>query len=136
MDEKVKTRVLDACALTAYLSGDPESSRVTRLFEKAYESSQPILMSSVNWCEVLVGYVKAYGPTAVQQMDKKVESLPLKFIEVDRWTASQAAQLKAHHGLSLGDAIAAATAITHKATLVTFDDDFKVLEGTVEIDWL
>jgi predicted nucleic acid-binding protein len=93
-------------------------------------------MSSINWCEALQPYIKIHGRDALPMMDRWIESLPLKIVPADIDTAAQAAQLKTRYGLSLGDAFAAATTIQNNGVLVTLDDDFKILEGQVEIDWL
>jgi hypothetical protein len=50
-------KVLDSWALLCYLEQKPGYEKMIELFEKAVESSKPLLMCIVNGCSALIGMV-------------------------------------------------------------------------------
>ena len=64
------------------------------------------------------------------------EKLPVELIYPDKSLIKNASSYKAHNALSYADCIAAATADSHSATLVTGDKEFIKLEKKIKIEWL
>ncbi len=132
----MKTTVLDASALLAMFFGQPGMEQVRDLFHKAADADKPMLISAVNWAEVLYKMQNKHGKEGWETARRFEHSMPLDVAPLDRDLAESAAQLKTAHDLGLADAFAAALAKSKKAELVTADTDFKPLEKEIKINWL
>jgi len=121
----MKVYVLDANALYRFLTGGPGADVVSRLFRESRDAGQPLRMSVVNWGEVYYTIARAQGFRETGKIMDRVKMLPLAILDADESVTTQAARLKAGHGLPYDDCFAAATAGTGD-TLVTSDaKDFK-----------
>jgi predicted nucleic acid-binding protein len=120
----VRRYVLDANAVLIFLAGSPGARRVKALFVEANRAQSPLLMSAVNWGEVVYSLWKQSGETEVQRLNKEVSHLPLVILPVDRERATYAAELKARHDLAYADSFASALTLELSATLVTADPEF------------
>lgn len=66
-----------------------------------------------------------------------LKQLPASFLwEMDEPTLLTSARLKAHHHISLADAIIAAFAVRHGAVLVHKDPEFEVLKSFIQLETL
>ncbi|MDE2009486.1 MAG: type II toxin-antitoxin system VapC family toxin [Candidatus Omnitrophica bacterium] len=129
-------KVLDASALMAYLEKETGYDKVRDLFIKASESGKHILMSTVNWGEVLYVLIRDHGLEEAQKIEKIVETFPIEFVPVDLAIAKQAALYKAIKKLPYADCFVAALAKTHKGELVTGDKEFKLIENEIKVIWV
>jgi predicted nucleic acid-binding protein len=132
----VKTTVLDASALLAMFFGQPGMEQMRDLFHKASDADKPMLISAVNWAEVLYKLERKQGNVGLQTAQHFERTMPLDVVPLDRELAEVAAHLKNEHNLGLADAFAAALAKSKKAELVTADTEFKALEKEIKITWL
>ena len=132
----MKTAVLDASALLAMFFGQPGMEQVRDLFHKAADADKPMLISAVNWAEVLYRMQRKHGKEGLETARRFEHTMPLDVAPIDRELAESAAQLKTAHDLGLADAFAAALAKSKKAELVTADTEFKPLEKEIKINWL
>jgi PIN domain nuclease of toxin-antitoxin system len=132
----MKTTVLDASALLALFFDEPGAEKVELLLNKAAEADKPMLITAVNWAEVLYRMERKQGRAGVETARHFELTMPLDVAPLDRELAEAAAHLKAEHDLGLADAFAAALAQSKKAELVTGDHDFKPLEKELKIIWL
>lgn len=132
----MKTTVLDACALLAMFFGESGMEQVRDLFHKAAEMDKPLLISAVNWAEVLYKVQGKQGREALETVRRFESTMPLDVVPVDRELAESAARLKVMHNLGLADAFAAALTKSKKAELVTADTEFEGLTKEMKIAWL
>jgi len=132
----VKTTVLDASALLAMFFGEPGMEKMRELFHKAADADRPMLISAVNWAEVLYRMERKHGKEGLETARRFEHTMPLDVAPLDRELAESAAHLKNEHDLGLADAFAAALAKSRKAELVTADTEFKPLKKEIEIVWL
>ncbi len=132
----MKTIVLDASALLALLFDEPGAEKIENLFNQAAEADKPMLISAVNWAEVLYKMQRKHGTQGFEGARQFELTMPLDAVPVDRELAETAAHLKNEHDLGLADAFAAALAKQKKAELVTADTEFKPFEKEIKINWL
>ena len=132
----MKATVLDTSALLALLFDEPGAEKIENLFNQAAEADKPMLISAVNWAEVLYKIQQRKGATGFEGARLLERTMPLAVELVDRDMAEAAAQLKNAHGLGLADAFAAALAKSKKAELITADTEFKSVEREIKINWL
>lgn len=130
------TKVLDSWALLCYLEREPGFEKIIDLFTKAVDSSQPLLICVVNWGEVYYQVARRWGEPRAREIERVIQTLPIKVIDADQDLTREAARFKAVYKMSYADCFAAALARLRKAELVTGDREFKSIEKEIKILWL
>ena len=123
----MRTYVLDASALFAFLRDTPGASKVDELLREAMHGRARVLMSGVNYGEVYGKILREPRVGARPHNHAGGESVSNRLLDATPQRACQAADIKVKHKLYYADSFAAALAIEHKATLVTSDSDFRKL---------
>ena len=117
--------VLDANALVSLLEDRNRAAiHVRRLIEEASQNQNPLLLSAINWGEVLHIAWRLRGETQARNTEVTLHKLPIEVVAADRDRATRAAALKQKHNLGYADAFAAELAIERGAWLVTADPEF------------
>jgi predicted nucleic acid-binding protein len=132
----MKTYVLDASALFAFLQKKPGAYKVNELLKGAMHERAKILMSAVNYGEVYGKILREHGPEQALTAMHAVGPLPIEVLDATPQRAFKAADVKAKYKLYYADSFAAALAIEHKAALVTSDSDFRKLGHGFPVIWL
>lgn len=128
--------VLDAYALMVYLEKEPGHEKVERYFAMAVEKDEPLLMTTVNYGEVLYIILRECGWPKAQEIESIIQTLPIKLVNVDLDLARKAAHFKALKNISYADCFAAALTKLRRAALITGDKEFKALEKDIHISWI
>lgn len=131
-----KTYILDANAVLDFVESGRGAATVERLFNEALRQQSLVLISVVNWAEVLYLLWNRRGEEKARQTLANLSHLPFQIVAVDLLQALKAAEIKALHKISLVDSLAAALAESNGAVLVTGDSDFERLGRRVQILWL
>jgi predicted nucleic acid-binding protein len=122
---RVRRYVLDANALISFIENRRVAAEKVRdLLAEALRQDVPLLMSAVNWGEVLYVVWRRHGELKARSAETTLQQLPIVVMSADQPRASRAAALKHKHSLGYADAFAAELAIEHDASLVTADPDF------------
>ena len=132
----MKTYVLDASALFAFLQKKPGAYKVNELLKEAMHGRAKVLMSAVNYGEVYGKILREHGPEQALTAVHAVAPLPIEMQDATPQRAFKAADVKARYKLYYADSFAAALAIEHKAALVTSDSDFRKLGHGFPVLWL
>src|SRR5712692_5160780 len=117
--------VLDSWALIAYFLGQRGQDVVRDLFKEAARTERNLLLSVVNWGEVLYAIERRQGEEKKEEVARIMSHMHLDIIDADQEMANQAATYKVSGKISYADCFAAALAKLRKATLVTGDKEFK-----------
>jgi predicted nucleic acid-binding protein len=129
-------KVLDSWALLCYLEQEPGFEKMIELFEKAVESSKPLLMCIVNWGEVYYQVARRFGDQKAQEVEQLIETFPITLVEADKSLTREAARIKTTRKMAYADCFAVALAHLKKAELYTGDPEFKVVDKDIKIVWL
>ncbi len=129
-------KVLDSWALLCYLEQEPGYERIIELFDKAVESSKPLLMCIVNWGEVYYQVMRRFGDQKAQEVEQLIQTLPITLIEADKEITREASRIKATKPMAYADCFAVALARLRKAELYTGDLEFKTVEREIKVVWL
>ena len=133
----MRATVFDSYAVLALLFEEPGADQVEQLFHDAALAHQPVLITAMNWAEVLYQMQRRRGTDGVTTAKRFAATMPLDVVPADLALAELAAEFKAGHKMSLANAFAAALAKQRKADLVTGDPEFKSLEPILKkITWL
>ena len=128
----MKTYALDASAAVLFLSKGMNYERVAALVKKASHGEARLVISVVNWGEVLYSMAKSVGLNRATA-DLKAMSAFVESVIVDEELAEAAAAIRLHDRLGDADCFAAAQAMRMDATLVTTDPDFAKLGKRLKI---
>jgi len=126
-------KVLDSWALLCYLEQEPGYDKIIELFDKAVESSKPLLMCIINWGEVYYQVMRRFGDQKAQEIEQLIQTFPITLIEADKELTREAARVKAAKRMAYADCFAVALARLRKAELYTGDPEFKVVEKEIKI---
>ena len=129
-------KVLDSWALLCYLEQEPGYQKIIGLFEKAVESSKPLLMCVVNWGEVYYQVLRRFGDQKAQEIEQLIQTLPITLVEANKELTREAARIKATKKMAYADCFAVALARLKKAELYTGDPEFKAVEKEIKVVWL
>jgi ribonuclease VapC len=132
----VKTYVLDASALFAYLENSPAARKIIELLKEANRGQAAILMSAVNYGEAYGSILRMRGPDRARSIMSAVRALPVQLMDATPLRALDAAEVKAKYKLYYVDSFAAALAVEFNATLVSSDSDFRRLGHGFPVMWL
>jgi len=132
----MKTYVLDASALFAFLQRKGDTLKVNELVKEAIRARSQVLMSAVNYGEVYGTILREDGPEQARVALDVIAPLPIEVLDVTPNRARQAADLKVKYKLYFADSFAASLALEHKATLVTSHTDFRRLGHSFPMLWL
>lgn len=131
--------VLDASAILRFTDKEPGFERVRDLLYESVKGNAQLLLSSVNWGEIVAVLYKKNGASA-EAILASLAALPITIVPVDAAAATDAGKFKWSFGVPYADAFAGALTATHKpehATLITADYDFKnVPKGMIRIEFL
>jgi predicted nucleic acid-binding protein len=132
--DRVRPYVLDANALVGFFEDrEVTAAKVERIVEQALREERPLLMSAVNWGEVVYVAWRLHGEAATHEVEERMREMPIAVIAADRDRASRAAALKQRHSLSYTDAFAAELAIERDAWLVTADPEFSKMGKALSV---
>ena len=129
-------KVLDSWALLCYLEQEPGYEKIIELFDKAVESSKPLLMCIVNWGEVYYQVMRRFGDQKALEIEQLIQTLPITLVEANKELTREAARIKAIKRIAYADSFAVALARLRKAELYTGDSKFKAMEKNVKVVWL
>ena len=110
-------KVLDSWALLCYLEQKPGYEKIIELFDKAVESSKPLLMCIVNWGEVYYQVMRRFGDQKAQEIEQLIQTLPITLVEANKELTREAARIKATKRMAYADCFAVALARLRKAEL-------------------
>lgn len=130
------TVVVDAGPLVSILMNEAAAPRVRERLDDLRPAAE-LVISSVNWCEVLYTARLKAGPFVEALAVSGFRAFPIRVVDADERLATYAADMKARFGLGLGDAFAAGLALALEAPLLTGDTNFlPLVEHGLRIDWV
>jgi predicted nucleic acid-binding protein len=131
--------VLDASAILRFTDKEPGFERVRDLFYEGAKGNAELLLSSVNWGEIVAVLHRKSGGVA-ESILASLATLPMRVVSVDAAAAADAGKFKWNFKVPFADAFAGSLALSRKSehpTLVTADYDFKnVPKGMIRIEFL
>lgn len=130
------TCVVDASALLRFLDREPGYIRIAELLKEASRGDIELLISAVNWGEVVSVLYKAHGLALTRTTLSRLRTLPIDIVPVDAEDAESAAIFRQDHKLPYADAFAGALALLSGSSLVTADFDFRSAERAIQVEFL
>lgn len=119
--------LLDTSAIFTLTDQEEGADEVERILDTASAAACQIEVCSISLIELAYITLREQGEDDAARIVALVKSWPVIWAYPDEVVLLQAANLKAHYRLSLADALIAAVAKLHHATLVHKDPEFEAL---------
>lgn len=132
----MKKYVLDSYALIAFFEDEAGAQRVEEILKEMLAGKVKGYLCIVNWGEIYYITLREQGGEQAETVIRQIRKFPLHLMDADRELTYQAAKLKGKHTIAYADCFAASLAMKLKATLVTGDPEFKILQDFLSIDWI
>ena len=132
----MKTYVLDACALIAYINDEKGADVVEALLA----GKNHVVVSIINVYEVYYDALRTSGEEKANSILEDIEGLPIKIIRnISKKAILEAAKFKVNYSISLADSIVLGLAVLLNAFIVTSDHhEFDVIEekDSLNFHWI
>ncbi len=128
--------LFDSHALLKFFQKETGHEKVARLLDNARRSKTQKLLSAMNLGEIIYATKRNFGDQKKIEILAHIERLGFTVLPVSNNLIFQAAEFKAEFSISFADCFALATALEHKAAIVTGDPEFRKVEHLVDIIWI
>lgn len=128
--------IFDSHALLKFFQKEKDYEKVIHLLEEIKRSGVTKYINAINLGEIIYATKREFGDQKKLEVLANIERLNFTVLPIPNNLIFQAAEHKAQYNISYADCFALASAIEHKAVLVTGDPDFKKVEHLVEIMWV
>jgi len=128
--------IFDSYALLKLFQKEKGYEKVVRLFEEIKKTGGAKYINAINLGEIIYSTKREFGDQKKIEVLANVERLNFTVLPAPNALIFQAAEYKAQYSISYADCFTLASAIEHKATIVTGDPEFKKVEHLVSIIWV
>ncbi|MDP2755340.1 MAG: type II toxin-antitoxin system VapC family toxin [Nitrospirota bacterium] len=128
--------IFDSYALLKLFQKEKGYEKVVRLLEEIKKTGGAKYINAVNLGEIIYSTKREFGDQKKIEVLANVERLNFTVLPAPNALIFQAAEYKAQYSISYADCFTLASAIEHKATIVTGDPEFKKVEHLVSIIWV
>lgn len=127
--------IFDSHALLKLFQKEKGYEKVVHLLEEIRKTGATKFLNVINLGEIIYSTKRDFGDQKKLEVLANIERLGFTILEVPKDLVFQAAEYKAQYSISYADCFALASAIEHKATIVTGDPEFQKVEQLVDILW-
>ena len=128
--------MFDSHALLKFFQKEKGYDKVIHLLEGIEKTGVHKYINAINLGEVIYSTKREFGDQKKIEVIANIERLNFTILAIPNNLIFQAAEYKAQFSISYADCFALASAIEHKAILVTGDPEFKKVEHLVDIIWI
>ena len=128
--------VFDSHALLKFFQKEKGYEKVLHLLEDIKRTGAIKYISAINLGEIIYTTKREFGDQKKLEVLAHLERLNFRVLPIPNQLIFQAAEYKAQFSISYADCFALASAVEHKAPLVTGDPDFRKVERVAEIFWV
>jgi len=128
--------IFDSHALLKFFQKEKGYEKVVHLLEEIKKTGAIKYINALNLGEIIYSTKREFGDQKKLEVLANIERLSFTILPIPNNLIFQAAEYKAQYGISYADCFLLASAIEHKATIVTGDPEFKKVEHLVDIVWI
>jgi len=128
--------IFDSHALLKFFQKEKGYEKVTQLLEEIRKTGATKYINAINLGEIIYSTKKEFGDQKKLEVLANIERLNFTILPISNNLIFQAAEYKAQYSISYADCFALASAVEHKAILVTGDPEFRKVEHLVDIVWI
>jgi ribonuclease VapC len=128
--------LFDSHALLKFFQAEGGHEKVMRLLDQIRKAGVQKYLNAINLGEIIYATKREFGDQKKIEVLAHIERLNFTVLPVPNSLIFQAAEYEAQFGISYADCFALASAVEHKAPVVTGDPEFKKVKHLVEIVWV
>jgi ribonuclease VapC len=128
--------VFDSHALLKFFQKEKGHEKVTQVLEEIQKSGGTKYINAINIGEIIYTTKREFGDQKKLEVLANIERLQFTVLPVSNMMMYQAAEYKALFSISYADCFVLASALEHKAAIVTGDPEFKKVGHLVDIIWV
>lgn len=128
--------VFDSHALLKLFQKEKGYEKVVHILEDIKKTGGSKYINAINLGEIIYSTKREFGDLKKLEVLANIERLNFTLLPVPNSLIFQAAEFKAQYSILYADCFTLASAIEHKAIIVTGDPDFKKVEHLVKIVWV
>ena len=128
--------VFDSHALLKLFQKEKGYEKAVHILENIKKTGSSKYINAINLGEIIYSTKREFGDQKKLEVLANIERLNFTLLPVPNSLIFQAAEFKAQYSISYADCFALASAIEHKAIMVTGDPEFKKVEHLVKIVWV
>ena len=128
--------IFDSYTLLKFFQKEKGYEKVIRLLEEIRKTGVAKYINAINLGEIIYSTKKEFGDQKKLEVLANIERLKFTILPISNDLIFQAAEYKAQYAISYADCFALASALEHKAILVTGDPEFKKVDHLVDIVWI
>jgi predicted nucleic acid-binding protein len=127
--------IFDSHALLKLFQKEKGYEKVVHLLEEIKKTRGTKYINAINLGEIIYSTKREFGDQKKIEALANIERLNFTILPIPNTLIFQAAEYKAQYSISYADCFTLASAIEHKATIVTGDPEFKKVEHIISILW-
>ena len=128
--------VFDSHALLKLFQKEKGHEKVIQTLEDIQKSGGAKYINAMNMGEIIYTTKREFGDQKKLEVLANIERLQFTVLPVSNTMIFQAAEYKALFSISYADCFVLASALEHKAVIVTGDPEFKKVGHLVDIIWV
>jgi predicted nucleic acid-binding protein len=128
--------IFDSYALLRFFQKEKGYEKVIRLLEEIKRKGATKYINVINLGEIIYSTKKEFGDHQKLDVLANIERMNFNILPVSNSLVFEAAEYKAQYSISYADCFILASAIEHKAIIITGDPEFKKVEHLVDIIWV
>jgi ribonuclease VapC len=128
--------IFDSYVLLKFFQKEKGYEKVVHLFKEIKKTEAIKYINAINLGEIIYSTKREFGDQKKLEILANIERLNFTILPVPNSLIFQAAEYKAQYSISYADCFVLASAIDHRATVVTGDPEFKKVEHLVDIFWV
>jgi len=127
--------IFDSHALLKLFQKEKGYEKIVHLLEEIKKTRGTKYINAINLGEIIYSTKREFGDQKKIEALANIERLNFTILPIPNTLIFQAAEYKAQYSISYADCFTLASAIEHKATIVTGDPEFKKVEHIISILW-
>ena len=128
--------IFDSHALLKFFQKEKGYEKVLRLLQEIKKAGGIKYLNAINLGEIIYSTKRQFGDHKKIEVLANIERLDFTILSVSNELIFQASEYKAEYSISYADCFVLASAVMHKASVVTGDPEFKKVEHLVRIVWI
>ncbi len=128
--------IFDSHALLRFFQKEKGHEKVMHILKDIEKSGGTKYINAINLGEIIYSTKREFGDQKKLEVLANIERLNFTILPVSNSLIFQAAEYKAQYSIAYANCFVLASALEHKATVVTGDPEFKKVEHLVRILWV
>jgi len=128
--------IFDSHALLKFFQKEKGYEKVSALLKEIKKTGATKYINAINLGEIIYSIKREFGDQKKLEVLANIERLNFTILPIHNNLIFQAAEYKALYSISYADCFTLASALEHKAVIVTGDPEFKKVEHLVNIFWV